>query len=131
MDKKSVILFYLLLATVVAAIAFTYYRVAVRHDYIVAVEIDCDPIAESCFVYECDPAEDETCSDDPDERIYYYKIINKNARNIPVCQSDDGDCPALFCAAGEADCEVIFCDADTVGEGEACSDMAGYQSADF
>lgn len=121
MDKKSVILFYLLFAVVVAVIALTYYRVVVRHDYVVSMELDCDPELESCFVYVCDPLEDEECSENPDEQIYYYKIINKNARNIVPCGLPAEECPAVSCAPGEPECEEILCDEFAEAAGDVCS----------
>jgi len=127
MDKKSIILFVLLFATVAVFVALTYYRVMVRRDYIVSVEVDCDPAVEQCFVAVCDPAEDETCSENPDEQTYYYKIINKNVRNIIPCDWPAEECPALACAPGEAECEEIFCDESAAAAGEVCSDPTSYR----
>ena len=68
---------------------------------------------------ECDPAIDSECPENQSERISYYKIVQKKARDIPLCDADSPDCQALACQAGE-DCKEIFCDETIKTEGVEC-----------
>jgi len=122
MDKKSKILFGVLAILIVGAIVATYDRIYIKLNYPVMAEISCDPILENCFVYECTPEDDPTCSSDPAEQVSYYKIIEKKAANIPSCDPNDTEnCPELSCAPGEADCQVTLCTTDNEDE-IPCSD---------
>ena len=138
MDKKSLpkagqlmagkiffLVFFLLIAGSVAA---TYYRIMIKRDYIISAQQECDPTSEACFVSACDPESDEECAALPEkERINYYKTINKNAKNIPVCDPYKNECPKeLSCDPGEGECEITLCDANNVPEGEECNDPLKY-----
>lgn len=137
MDKKSKIFFLVFLLLIIGSVALTYWRIMVKRDYIISAQTSCDPALESCFVYECDPEdpEDPECATLPEEeRISYYKLIDKNAKNIPLCdaeaESDSaeaGKCPKeLTCEEGEEECETILCDDSNVPEGESCNDPEQY-----
>ena len=130
MDKKSKIFFLVFFLLIVGSVAVTYWRIMVKRDYIISAQTECDPAAENCFVYECDPEdpEDPECATLPEEeRVSYYKIINKNAQNIPLCDATAGECPEdLACEEGEEECETILCDEENVPEGESCNDPAAY-----
>jgi hypothetical protein len=117
MNKKSQILAIFLVALVVISIVATYYRIFVRHDYQILMEISCDPTAEPCFVYQCDP-EIEECTGDPEEDTWYYKLLEKNASKMPVCDAEAEECPEPTCAEGEMNCFVTSCDLEG---GEECS----------
>jgi len=123
--KIFFLIFFLLIAGSVAA---TYYRIMIKRDYIVSAQQECDPTLEACFISACDPEGDEECAALPEEeRINYYKTINKNAKNIPICDPYKGECPEeLACEPEEEECEVILCDANNVPEGEECNDPAKY-----
>ncbi len=94
-------------------------------DYIIEAEVDCDPTVETCFIYECDP-EAEECTGDPEEDIWYYKIMKRNAANIPLCDPADENCQALVCWEDEKDCEEILCTEETIEEGQVCNDPEQY-----
>lgn len=128
MDTKSKILSVVFSLLVIGSVGIAYYRYMVVHDYIVEVEVDCDPTFEACFIYVCDP-EGEECSGDPEEDTWYYKVFRRNVANIPVCDPSEESCEAYICAEGERDCEEIFCDESTLVEfdaGDACSDPEEY-----
>jgi hypothetical protein len=126
MDKKSKILFIVLGLFLAASVGATYLRVMVFKDFIIEAETDCDPSLEICFVWECDP-EWEECTGDPEEDIAYFKIIRRNAKNIPLCDPRDEDCRALVCEPGEQECEFVYCDAETGAYYEVeCSDPETY-----
>ncbi|NTV41140.1 MAG: hypothetical protein HGA61_02605 [Candidatus Moranbacteria bacterium] len=98
----------------------------IRHDYIIESEIDCDPSAEKCFVYLCDPGT-EQCTGIEEEDIFYYKIARRRASNIPLCDPVLEGCDQFLCSEGEKDCEIRFCDQQVAAEkGEECNDPEQY-----
>lgn len=123
MDKRSKILFlFLALATAASFIAI-YIRTFIRQDFNLYAYVDCDPSFESCFVYECDPAWDDWCieePEDPRENIWPYKFFFKSAKDTPRPEDancdpiEAQDCPLIECAAGDTDCEIT-CDPLTDG----------------
>lgn len=116
MDTKSKILFWTLVALVVLSVSASYYRFMVLHDYLVQAEVDCDPSHESCFVWECDPEEEE-CTGNPDEDTWYYKIAYRNAKNIPACDAEDETCDHFTCPEeGEAECREVLCSPEGLEE---------------
>lgn len=125
MDNKSKIFFAVFFLLDVGSIAATYHRVFVLRDYMIEAEAPCDPYTESCFVYICDPIEEE-CTGDPEEDTSYYKQISRNAKNIPLCDIEDESCDALICPPDEEGCSVILCDIATVTEGEICNNPVTY-----
>jgi len=128
MDKKSKIFFLVFFLLIVGSVAVTYWRIMVKRDYIISAQQECDPTTEACFVSSCDPESDEECAATPEEeRTTYYKIINKNAQNIPLCDAQADECPTeLTCASGEAECDFEYCDESSVPDGEECNDPAVY-----
>lgn len=124
MDKKSKILFLIMGVLMLGSITVTYYRYIVKRDYIIQAQAICDPYTEKCFVYVCDPETGEECTGDPVEDTSYYKLINRNAKNIPLCDPNDENCDALVCPEGEADCSFTLC--DSTEEGIVCNDPAAY-----
>ncbi|MDP3957503.1 MAG: hypothetical protein Q8Q10_03320 [bacterium] len=124
MDKKSKIFFLVMGLLIVGSVAVSYYKYMVKRDYIIQAEAECDPYTETCFVYVCDPEAGEECTGDPVEDTSYYKLINRNAKNIPLCDPSDETCDALTCPEGEADCSFTLC--DSTEEGAECNDPAVY-----
>lgn len=102
-----------------------------KKDYVIENQIDCDPYADACFIWECDPestVEGEACTGDPEADIWYYQIARRSAANIPLCDPEtDETCDPWTCAEGEKDCEAILCDETTkVDQGVECSDHVQY-----
>jgi len=129
LDKKSKILFAVIGLLVVGSIAVTFWRYMVKRDYIIESQTDCDPETENCFIWECDPdslEEGEQCIGVPEEDIWYYKLVRRNAKNIPLCDPNDENCDALTCPEGEEECEEVLCAPENVGDGEMCSDPKQY-----
>jgi len=120
MDKKSKIFFIVFFSLALAAMVISFYKYFILKDYYIKAEVECNPGQEKCFMVACDPASDSECPENPDERISYYKIVEKKARDIPLCDVDSPDCQALVCQEGE-DCQEIFCDETTKTEGVECS----------
>lgn len=116
MDKKTKILFSAFGVLIILSVAASYYRFMVLHDYLVQAEVDCDPSAESCFVWECDPVNDE-CTGDPEEDTWYYKIAYRNAKNIPSCDPLSEACEQFTCPmGGEAECTEVLCTSESLEE---------------
>ncbi len=125
MDKKSKIFFAIFFSVAFIVIVISFFKFFILKDYYIKSEVDCDPETEKCFIYECDPAEDSECSENLDERISYYKLIEKKANTLPLCDSNDIDCPAITCQAGE-DCQEFLCDESTKTEDEQCNNLEEY-----
>lgn len=125
MDKKSKVLLWVFALLIAGSVGVTYWRIMIQKDYIIEAEADCDPTAETCFIYECDP-EAEECTGNPEEDTSYYKIVRRNAANIPLCDPNDENCEALTCPEGEAECETILCSEETAEEGQVCNDPERY-----
>ncbi|MCX6766033.1 MAG: hypothetical protein NT136_03685 [Candidatus Moranbacteria bacterium] len=131
MDKKSKILIAILLVLTLASVGYTFYKIMIQRDYVISAQIDCDPYVEKCFIWECDPAsteEGEKCTGNPEEDIWYYKIAERNANRIPLCDPEtDETCDPWTCEEGEKDCQQILCDEVTAEEQEAsCNDPEEY-----
>ncbi len=111
MDKKSTILLYVMGILILVSVGVTFYRYMILKDYQVITEIECNPEIENCFV-----------RTEEDGTISYYKIISRNAANIPLCDpAQDESCRALVCEAEELKCEITFCSPKDTPEGETCS----------
>jgi hypothetical protein len=125
-SSKSNIIFWIVFFLILfGSVAFTYYRIMIKRDYLISAEAECDPYAEKCFIYECDP-ETEECTGDPEEDTYYYKLIKRKAFNIPSCNSDeDEDCESLVCLENEEDCSYELCEEGNE-DGIECVDPVQY-----
>jgi len=119
--------FFLVIITVVIITFLKYFYLK---DYIIQAEAECDPMAEECFIYECVPGVDEDCAEDPDDpeaMLSYYKLVEKKAFLVPLCDPNDENCDALNCAGLEEDnCKEILCSDETKDEGIECIDPAAY-----
>lgn len=131
MDKKSKILFALIGLAIAISVGVTYWRIMIKKDYIISSQVDCDPTIEKCFIWQCDPSlakgEEDACTGDPEEDSWYYKIANRKAFNIPLCDPEkDETCQPFLCEEGEKDCQETLCDETNVAEGESCNDPEEY-----
>ncbi len=120
---------WILLLFIVGSVAATYYRYVIKRDYAVEAQTDCDPETEKCFIWKCDPRAlegEEKCTGVPDNDIWYYQVVRRNAKNIPLCDPKDENCAALTCEPGEQGCSVEFCTPENVPNGEECNDPEKY-----
>ena len=129
MDKKSKILFLVFFLVLAGSIFLTYYRYMVVKDYVIETQVSCDPMVESCFIYVCDPENGEECTGDLEQDTSYYKLLHRNAKNIPLCDPAEADCPVAVCRPGEVDCQVTLCD-PAAGEAMACSNPSDFEAKD-
>lgn len=93
-------------------IAISFFKFYILKDYYIKLEVACDPAAEKCFIYECDPAVDIECPENAAERTSYYKLIEKKANALPLCDPISSGCPSVTCQTGE-DCKETLCDEAT------------------
>jgi len=114
-DRKTVVLnriFYFVLFLMIAiSIVLTFVKIVIQKDYQITAEVSCDPNFEKCFVWECDPTEDDTCPENPADRISYYKIISKKASNIEACEATEekiGCGEELSCVQREPSCFYTY-----------------------
>lgn len=125
MDKKSKILIWVVVVLIIGSVGATYWRIFVEKDYIISNEVDCDPYSEACFIWECDPAstvEGEACTNDPEVDIWYYKIAERKAANIPLCDpNEDETCLPFQCEEDEEGCSETLCEEGNADE-IACVD---------
>ncbi len=118
MDTKSKFLIAFLGIVLFLSFSASYYRYMVLHDYIVEVQVDCDPLLESCFVWQCNENEEE-CTGNTEEDTWYYKFAYRNAKNVPKCAIDDEDCNYFTCPkTNEPECHEVLCSQDTLSEYE-------------
>lgn len=132
MDKKSKIFFAVMGILIVASVGATYWRIMVKKDYIIEAQTDCDPYAEQCFIWECDPESDvegEACTGDPETDTWYFQVIRRNASNIPLCDPNTNEeCEALVCGEDEPGCTYEFCTEENMEAqyATACNDPDQY-----
>lgn len=132
MDKKSKILFLIVGLLIAASVAVTYWRIMVKKDYIIEGQTDCDPYADICFIWECDPessVEGEKCTGDSETDIWYFQVARRSAANIPLCDPEtDENCDPWICAEGEKDCSTTFCTEENMEAQYAvsCNDPVAY-----
>lgn len=114
-------IFFLLLA---GSIIVTYVKIVVNKDYQIVAETSCDPATEQCFVWECSVEIDGECSEDPEENIWIYKIVNKKASTIVACEATEeklGCDGELSCTENEEDCSYEYCSEESISDGIRCS----------
>ncbi|HBO16807.1 MAG: hypothetical protein UR69_C0001G0228 [Candidatus Moranbacteria bacterium GW2011_GWE2_35_2-] len=130
MDKKSKILIAVFIALIFISIGATFWRIVIKKDYIIESQVDCDPYSENCFVWECDPEsfeEGEACTGNMEEDVWYFKVVRRNASDIPFCDPDaDEECEPFLCSEGEKDCGEEFCTEENMENYSAtsCNDPA-------
>lgn len=135
-DMRSKVLLAVFGTAIILSVGVSFYRYMVVRDYIIEAQVDCDPTAEACFVYECDPESEDPeamCTGSPEEDIWYYRIIHKNAMNISACDDQNQEaCASLTCAENEKECGYTFCEEGNA-DGVRCStaeDAAVLMNAD-
>lgn len=119
MDKKNKILIWIFALLLLGSVTTAFLRYFIFLDYTIKAEIDCDPEVDSCYVYICNPKEEE-CTGDPEEDTWYYKVIYKKAFNFLQCDPNEDENCVIDCYLGEEDCEIELCDATDPVNGQEC-----------
>jgi hypothetical protein len=122
MDKKTKILSIIFIAAIMVSAFATYYKVIIKNDFIISGEAECDPKIEKCFARPC--GSENEC-DNSGAKFSYYKIINKNFKDV-ACGPNNENCSVLECEEGDKNCEEILCDENNIGEGEECNDPSAH-----
>ncbi|KKQ40844.1 MAG: hypothetical protein US58_C0012G0053 [Candidatus Magasanikbacteria bacterium GW2011_GWA2_37_8] len=120
MNKKISVVGIFFVTVVMISAGLVFYHCFVLEDYYVRNTVECDPLTESCFVNACNPVDDAVCPKDEQERINYYKFIEKKAKEISSCQTDGSSCLDLACNPGDS-CRVILCDYTNITTGDECA----------
>lgn len=121
MKNKSKIIILLWSVLITFSVSASYYRFVILDEFTVFAEIVCDPIIESCFVKECEPY-----SEDCDSKNKYFKLVFKNASNLPICVSGDVQCDVLGCFDGELECREVLCSENTLTKYAPTAACVGY-----
>ena len=118
-EHKEIIanrIFYTILALlIIGSVVATFLRIVVWKDYQIVAETSCDPLTESCFVYEEEGSEPS-----------YYKLISKKAADIVACEATEekiGCLEELSCTETDTNCSYTLCDPENLGEGEQCESL--------
>lgn len=119
MDTKNRIFFWVFGLLILGSVTAAFLKYFIFLDYVIQAEIDCDPETENCYVYICNPKEEE-CTGDPEEDTWYYKIINKKAFNFPNCDPNADENCVIDCYPGEEDCEIELCNPEDPVSGQEC-----------
>ena len=121
-NSRILIVVFVIVTTI--SIGLSFFRFFILRDYPLQSQIECDPTTEACFVYHCDATVEE-CTGDPVVDTSYYKLIDRNAKNIPLCDPANEDCVPLECQENEVGCVITLCDA-SLEDGSECSDPEAY-----
>ena len=123
-SNKGNKIFYIVLVLLIAiSVGVTFYKIVILKNYQIVAQVSCDPTTEKCFVTECDPTTNDTCS--ASSTISYYKNISKKANTIYLCEQTVeklGCNEELSCTKGESYCSYTYCDPSNLAEGEKCSE---------
>ena len=129
-DKGFVVM---MLVILFGSIGYAYWHFVIDKNYTLVYHADCDPTMEVCYVWECDPEaidEEEKCTGDPDEDVWYYKHLERLAKNVPECNTDDENCDAFGCEKSENGCNEVMCTEEMAEIDEVtCSDPDTYNMA--
>jgi len=127
MERKSKLLLWIFFFIICATVLILFFKIVVFRDYLLKVQVSCDPTQETCFSHMCD-ASFEECSGQIDQDISYYKFVEKSAVEMPNCKQGEDGCFEPGCSDNENGCVEIFCTDETVqmAPGDTCSDPAVY-----
>ncbi|MBP9697767.1 MAG: hypothetical protein KBD65_01090 [Candidatus Moranbacteria bacterium] len=118
--------FFLILFSAVVVLLF---KIVVFRDYLLKMQVTCDPSHETCFVHVCDPSF-EKCSGQLDQDTLYYKFVEKSAVLMPQCNQREEGCAEPSCEKNENQCTETLCTDETVevAAGDTCNDPATYNA---
>lgn len=114
------------IVVLVFSVGLTFFKFFVLRDYTIQSQVECDPYTEVCFTYHCDPTVEE-CSGDSVADTFYYKLLDRNAKNILLCNPAEESCAPLLCLEDEAGCVITFCDV-SVDETVECTNPEQYSA---
>lgn len=106
----------------ITSIGYTYYRYMIQRDFLVHVQVECNPVVESCFAAPCEVSgvADACVTTDSGDSVMYYKYLLKKAYLFPDCDPQSEDCAYPTCE-GDKSCTTIVCNEETVEDGTYCT----------
>lgn len=110
MQNWSRYLLLLALLAIVGIAGYRYEQYVLARNFLMEVQVPCDPASEACFALACD-SEDEECDTTP------YKKVEVLASEAPAC-AEEHTCEAFTCSGDS--CSETYCAEDTLEEGEQC-----------
>ena len=121
--SRALVVFFCVAIAISVGAAF--YKFFVLRDYSIQTQAKCDPYTEECFIHRCDSTAEE-CTGDPATDTSYYKLVDRKAKNIPLCNPAEEGCDVTTCSSNEDQCVVTLCDVNTVEAAVECSNPAVY-----
>lgn len=112
-DRVTLVLFVLISAMTLAAIANSFFVFYYQKNYKFTVEAPCDPSQQNCFVRNC--GKEDEC---PPNNLERYRIFALRASDFEGCPNNS--C-LIECITGQVRCEEILCDES---RGDACTAVA-------
>ncbi len=127
MERKSKLLLWIFFFIICAMVLILFFKTVVFRDYLLRVQVTCNPAQEICFTHVCDPSFEE-CSGQIDQDTVYYKFIEKKAIQMPNCIQGETGCFEPSCSDDEYGCVETLCTDVTVQmvPGDTCSDSEAY-----
>ena len=117
MRKSSTYLILIILVGVAAVVANRYYHYVDQRDFLLDVDMACDPSTEQCFVSDCSPEDNPNCDTSP------YKYVEILASNAPRCL-EEHSCDSFSCDPDDTTCSITYCNEETISEGETCTSLS-------
>jgi hypothetical protein len=113
MNKFSKYFFVLIILSLICVMGYRYYEYIYLRNFLLDVNVPCDPTTEQCFVADCEPGPD--CDSTP------YAKVEIIAHDAPVCLEEHA-CESFSCD-GINSCNVTYCSADSLVDGEVCTNV--------
>ena len=112
MSKLSKYFFALMIAALLCVVGYRYYQYVYMRNFILDVNVACDPVKESCFTADCN-ASDPSCD------TTTYKKVEILAHNAPKCL-EEHSCQNFSCDSINS-CKISTCSTDSLADGEKCA----------
>lgn len=91
-------------------VGYRYYQYMVKKNFILEVNVACDPNTENCFKADCSGDGCDTST---------YKKVTISAHDAPKCL-EEHNCDTFTCT-GISSCTMTYCSKDTLADGEVCT----------
>jgi hypothetical protein len=110
MSKLSKYLFAIMVLALLCVAGYRYYEYINQRNFLLDVNVSCNPETESCFVADCESGPD--CDETP------YKKVEIIAHDAPACL-EEHSCETFSCS-GLVNCTVTTCSDNSLADGEKC-----------
>ena len=120
MKKETKIFLLLIIFATFVVVSFRYTEYIIHKNFILNVNMSCNPSFEICFVSDCSPENDPKCDVTPYKKI---KILDSIA---PQCL-EEHTCAQFLCSKN-SNCLITNCSLDNVKGGEKCIQLSDQQN---